>query len=197
MFFGVGGVSTTFFNKPGLLYDKMEVRRKPLVEVRKASITTIDVEAIVNPANSFGYMGGGVAGFIKRVGGSKIEEEIVNQAPIQVGHATTTTAGDLVCKKVIHAPTMHNPGERTDAHKVLSAARAALRETEKQGFQSLAIPGMGTGVGGLDKSEAARTIMKAINETDFKSLKKIILTDIDQEMVDAFEEAIKKSTTSP
>ena len=169
------------------------MKSNPKIEVRKASITTIDVEAVVNPANSFGYMGGGVASVIKRVGGSKIEQEAVRQAPIQIGCAVTTTSGDLVCKKVIHAPTMHNPGERTDAHKVLSAARAALEEAEKQGFQSLAIPGMGTGVGGLDKSEAARTIMKVINETSFKSLKKIILTDIDQEMVDAFETAAKKS----
>ncbi|KYK25098.1 hypothetical protein AYK26_02795 [Euryarchaeota archaeon SM23-78] len=164
----------------------------PKIEVKKASITTLEVEAIVNPANSFGFMGGGVAGVIKRVGGQIIEEEAIEQAPIQVGQAVLTTAGDLVCNKVIHAPTMHNPAELTDSHKVLCAVKAALELADKQGFKSLGMPGMGTGVGGLDKLEAAKTIVKAIKETEFKHLEKIMLIDIDDEMVSAFEQAVKK-----
>jgi len=54
------------------------------------------------------------------------------------------------------------------------------------------MPGMGTGVGGLDKLEAARTMVKAIKETEFRNLQKIILIDIDNEMVEAFERAVKK-----
>lgn len=165
---------------------------KPVIEVKKASIATIDVDAIVNPANSFGYMGGGVAGVIKRVGGNIIEEEAIQQAPIQIGQAVLTSAGDLVCEKVIHAPTMHNPAELTDPHKVLCAVKAALELADKEGFKTLAMPGMGTGVGGLDKQEAANTIVKAIKEMKFKNLKKIILIDIDDEMVNAFEGALEK-----
>ncbi len=165
---------------------------KPVIEVKKGSITTLQVEAIVNPANSFGYMGGGVAGVIKRVGGKAIEEGAIAQAPIQVGQAAVTSSGDLVCKKIIHAPTMHNPAEITDSHKVLCATKAALELADREGFKSLAMPGLGTGVGGLDKLEAARTMLKVINETDFKNLEKIILIDIDDEMVEAFKEALKK-----
>lgn len=163
----------------------------PEIEVKKASITTCEVEAIVNPANSFGYMGGGVAGVIKRVGGQIIEDEAIEQAPFQVGEAILTSAGDLICEKVIHAPTMHNPGELTDAHKVFCATKAALELADKEGFNSIALPGMGTGVGGLKKSEAARTILKAIKSVRFMHLKKIILVDIDEEMVAAFEETLK------
>jgi O-acetyl-ADP-ribose deacetylase (regulator of RNase III) len=166
---------------------------KPLVMVKKASITTLNVKAIVNPANSFGYMGGGVAGVIKKVGGQSIEDEAVEQAPIQVGQAVMTSAGDLVCKRVIHAPTMHNPGERTTAHKVLCATKAALELADEEGFQSLAIPGMGTGVGGLDKQEAADTIIRAIEETEFRRIEKIILIDINEEMVGAFKKAVAKT----
>ena len=154
----------------------------PAIEVKKGSITTIQVDAVVNPANSFGYMGGGVAGVIKKVGGNQIEDEAVEQAPIQVGHAVVTTSGDLVCKKVIHAPTMHNPSEITNAHKVLCATKAALELADEQGFKSIAMPGMGTGVGGLDKLEAARTMVKAIKETEFRNLQKIILIDIKNEI---------------
>nr|MCK4929721.1 macro domain-containing protein [Nanoarchaeota archaeon] len=165
---------------------------KPVIEVKKASITTIEVNVIINPANSFGYMGGGVAGVIKKVGGQVIEDEAIEQAPIQIGQAVITCSGDLVCEKVIHAPTMHNPGERTDSHKILCAVKAALELADECGFKSLAMPGMGTGVGGLDKLEAAETIVKAIKDTEFKNLKKIVLIDIDDEMVSAFEKAVKK-----
>ncbi|MBW2991197.1 macro domain-containing protein [Candidatus Woesearchaeota archaeon] len=164
----------------------------PEIIVKKASITTIEVDAVVNPANSFGFMGGGVAGVIKKVGGNEIEEEAIAQAPIQVGEACVTTSGDLVCKKIIHAPTMHNPAEKTDSHKVLCATKAALELADNSGFKSLALPGMGTGVGGLDKLEAAKTMVKAIKETEFKSLEKIILIDINDEMIEAFEKALEK-----
>ena len=50
----------------------------PMVVVRKGSITTVQVEAIVNPANSFGFMGGGVAGVLKKVGGQEIEDEALS-----------------------------------------------------------------------------------------------------------------------
>ncbi len=163
----------------------------PKIEVRKGSITTCQVQAIVNPANSFGYMGGGVAGVIKKVGGQIIEDEAISQAPIQIGEAVLTTAGDLICHKVIHAPTMHNPAEKTDAHKVLCATIAALELAEQEGLKSIAMPGMGTGVGGLDKREAAKAIIKAIRQTKFQNMERILLVDIDDEMVDAFNDAHK------
>ncbi|MBN2052108.1 macro domain-containing protein [Candidatus Woesearchaeota archaeon] len=137
-------------------------------------------------------MGGGVAGVLKAVGGQIIEDEAVNQSPVQVGEAIITSAGDLVCHKIIHAPTMHNPGERTDAHKVFCAAKAALELADNEGFRSIAIPGMGTGVGGLNKPEAASAMMKAINDIKFHNIEKIMLMDIDDDMVDAFNKALIK-----
>ncbi|MBN1792455.1 macro domain-containing protein [Candidatus Woesearchaeota archaeon] len=164
----------------------------PAIEVRKASIATIQVDAVVNPANSFGYMGGGVAEVMKKVGGQVIEDEAVAAAPIQVGEAVATSAGDLVCKKVIHAPTMHNPGEKADAQAIGCAVEAALEVAEKEGCRSLAIPGMGTGVGGLGKDEAAKAIVGKIKGKRFEHLQLIILLDVDDEMVKAFEKALGK-----
>jgi O-acetyl-ADP-ribose deacetylase (regulator of RNase III) len=163
----------------------------PKIELRKGSITTCEVDAIVNPANSFGYMGGGVAGVIRKVGGQIIEDEAVAQAPVQVGEAILTSAGDLICHKIIHAPTMHNPAEKTDAHKVFCATKAALELADKEDFRSIAMPGMGTGVGGLNKLEAAKAIIKAVKSMKFQSLEKILLIDIDDEMISAFSNATK------
>lgn len=175
-----------------IFYKLMKEYIIPKIEIRKGSITACQVHAIVNPANSFGYMGGGVAGVIKRVGGRIIEDEAIAQAPIQVGEAILTTAGDLICHKVIHAPTMHNPSERTDAHKVFCATIAALELADNEGFKSIAIPGMGTGVGGLNKKEAAKIIVKAIKQAKFKNVEKILLIDIDDEMIAAFNDAVNK-----
>jgi len=169
----------------------MKKATMPRIEIKQGSITTVQVDAIVNPANSFGYMGGGVAGVIKNVGGQIIEDEAISQAPVQIGDAIMTSAGDLRCHKIIHAPTMHNPAEKTDAHKVFCAARAALELADKQGFRSIAMPGMGAGVGGLDKLEAAKAIMKTINSIKFHNIEKIMLVDIDDEMISAFSAALK------
>ncbi|WP_457600109.1 macro domain-containing protein, partial [Hydrogenivirga sp.] len=57
------------------------------VEVKRGSLLEVDTDVIVNPANSYGYMGGGVAGVIRRFGGEEIEREAVEKAPIPVGKA--------------------------------------------------------------------------------------------------------------
>jgi len=166
------------------------MKANQVIEIRKGSITTMQVHCIVNPANSFGFMGGGVAEAIKKIGGQSIEDEAIEQAPIQVGTAIITGAGDLVCQKVIHAPTMHNPAEKTDTHKVMCAVKAALELAESEGMLSIAFPGMGTGVGGLDKQEAAKVMVDTIRKAKLKCVEKIILIDIDDDMVAAFEKAM-------
>jgi len=58
--------------------------------VKLGGFTQINCDAIINPANSYGYKGGGVADAIKRVGGAEIEKEAVNGAPIAIGKAVST-----------------------------------------------------------------------------------------------------------
>lgn len=95
------------------------------IEVIKGSILEVDADVIVNPANSLGLMGGGVAGVIKRFGGEEIEKEAVQKAPIPVGSAVLTTAGKLKFKGVIHAPTMEKPAMESSEEKVRKAVRQA------------------------------------------------------------------------
>src|SRR5678815_4589863 len=57
------------------------------VHVAKADLTLMPVDAIVNPANSLGIMGGGASGAIKRRGGDKIQQEAMASAPIAGGAA--------------------------------------------------------------------------------------------------------------
>ena len=153
--------------------------------VKKGDLTKTDCDAIVNPANSFGYMGGGVAGAIKRIGGIEIEKEAVSKAPIKIGRAVFTTAGKLPCKYVIHAPTMKQPAMRIDVENVRLATQAALKLAEDLKLQFIAIPGMGTGVGGVPPEKAAKAIINVAKKFENK-FKKIIFVDRNDEMVDSF-----------
>ncbi|GAB6065557.1 ADP-ribose-binding protein [Aquifex pyrophilus] len=160
------------------------------IKVLKGSILEVDADVIVNPANSKGIMGGGVAGVIKREGGEEIEKEAMERAPIPVGSAVLTTAGRLKFKGVIHAPTMEEPAMPSSEEKVRKATRAALELADKEGFKVIAFPGMGTGVGGVPKDVAARAMVEEIRNFNAKNLEKVILVDIDEEMVRAWEEVL-------
>ena len=162
------------------------------ITVQQGDLTKLKVDAIVNPANSFGEMGGGVAGVIRRIGGEEIEREAVKQAPIPIGKAVVTTAGSLPCKKVIHAPTMVNPSERTDTASVRKATVASLEAADQVGLASIAFPGMGTGVGRVPLDVAASTMVQAIRSFQAKSLQEVTLIGIDEAMVDAFRKALQE-----
>lgn len=160
------------------------------IVVEQGDLTKKQVDAIVNPANSAGLMGGGVAGVIRRVGGSVIEDEAVGQAPIPIGRAVLTTGGTLPCKGVIHAPTMVRPAGRATADVVRQATEGALRCADEAGFYSVAFPGMGTGVGRLPFKVAAETMVKAIRGFSSITLEEVYLIGFEQEMVTAFQEAV-------
>lgn len=163
------------------------------VEVWRGDITKLDVDAIVNPANSLLLMGGGVAGAIKRVGGEEIEKEALKYAPIPVGRAVATTAGKLKAKAVIHAPTMEKPAMRTSVDKVRAAVKAALECAEEKGYVSVAFPGMGTGVGGVPVDDAAKVMIEVIKEFIDKgtSIKRIILVGFGRDLTEAFISSVK------
>ncbi len=168
-----------------------------MVEIiaKKGDITVERTDAIVNPANSYGVMGGGVAYAIKRVGGQEIEDEAVENSPILVGTAIATTAGKLPSKFVIHAPTMREPAMRISVENVKKATRAALECACKNKLKSIAFPGMGTGVGGVDKKEAANamaeTIKSFLKEKE-TTLSNIILIGYDDELFKEFEKALRE-----
>jgi O-acetyl-ADP-ribose deacetylase (regulator of RNase III) len=155
-------------------------------------ITKLEVDAIVNAANTHLRMGGGVAGAIKRAGGKEIEEEAVKQGPIKIGEAVATTAGKLRAKYVIHSPTMELDF-KTDEEKIRLAMRAALKKAEELGVKSVAFPALGTGVGGFPKDRAAKVMVEELKKhiTAGTGLKKIILADINKDQVEFFAKEIE------
>jgi len=167
------------------------------VVVAKGDITRCSVDAIVNPANSLGVMGGGVAAAIKEAGGEIIEEEAMEKAPIPVGQAVETTAGDLDAEYVIHAPTMERPAQRTTVDKVRKATEAALRKADELGVGSVAFPGMGTGVGGVPYEEAAEAMVDVIERLapELENVGTVYLVGYDEELAEAFRSALKRRSS--
>ncbi len=142
-----------------------------MVEIlaKQGDITEEEVDAIVNPANSLGVMGGGVAWVIKRKGGEDIEEEAVKKAPISIGCAISTQGGNLPTKFVIHASTMEQPAMKISLENVKKATLAALECASNLKISTMAFPGMGTGVGGIKKKDAAQAMAMAIKNFSKKT----------------------------
>jgi O-acetyl-ADP-ribose deacetylase (regulator of RNase III) len=127
----------------------------PEVEVQQTDITKLEVDAIANAANTGLRHGGGVAGAISRAGGPEVQSESVRRAPIGLGEAVETTAGDMPSRWVIHAATMELGGP-TSAEIIRRATASALAKADELGAKSLALVAFGTGVGGFPLTEAAR-----------------------------------------
>lgn len=163
------------------------------ITVVQGSILDAEAQVIVNAANGLGLMGGGVAGVIKRAAGAEVEREAVKDSPIRVGKAVLTSGGKTKFKGIIHAPTMPEPGMRIPAQNVALATKAALMLADEKSFESIAVPGMGTGVGGVAHAEAARAMVGAIRAFAPRTLKTVVLVDVDAEMVDAWQDCLAGS----
>ncbi len=133
------------------------------VLTREGDITEYDGDAVVNAANNQLWMGSGVAGAIKLKGGQEIEKEAMSKAPIPVGEAVITGAGNLKARYVIHAAGM-GQDLRTDAKKVYLATLNSLKRAREKSLKSVAFPAIGAGVGGLSIAECASAMLKAVSE---------------------------------
>src|SRR3954451_25431512 len=98
----------------------------PRLEVQQADVTKLEVDAIANAANTRLLHGGGVAAAIARAAGPALDEESRAKAPIGLGEAVETTAGEMPSRWVIHAATMVDPGGRSDAAVIEQATRSTL-----------------------------------------------------------------------
>ena len=162
-----------------------------VIHVALGDITQLTVDAIVNPANSLGIMENGVARTIRTEGGEAIELEAKSCAPIAVGASVVTGAGDLFCKAVIHAPTMEEPGMKIGVENVRRATRAALLAAGRNGYETIALPGMGTGTGQVPYDEAARAMVDELRAHKMPQPSTIWLIATNNDMIYAFEDALR------
>ena len=159
------------------------------LEVVAGDVTKLDVDAIANAANTELKHGGGVAGAVSRAGGPDVQRESDEKAPIGLGEAVETTAGEMPARYVIHAATMELGGP-TSAEIIDSATRSTLAKAEQLGCSSLALVAFGTGVGGFPLEEAARIVVTAVREHE-GGLERVLFAVHGEQAERAFREAIE------
>ena len=160
-------------------------------EVYRGDITQLELDALVNAANNRLWMGGGVAGALKRAGGKEIEAEAVKKGPIPVGEAAITGAGKLKARYIIHAAVM-GQDLKTDAEKVRQATRNSLLRGDELGIKSIAFPALGTGVGGFPLDECARVMISEVRQYSVKKtgLEKVVFVLYDEPAYQAFKQEL-------
>lgn len=165
---------------------------KNIIEVVQADITDQDTEAIVNAANNHLWMGGGVAGAIKRKGGEEIEREAMAKGPVEIGEAVITSGGKFKAKYVIHAVVM-GQDLHTDPDKIKKATQTSLLLAEKQKISSLSFPALGTGVGGFSVFHCAKIMITEAIEflMNAKHIHLVRFVLFDKPTFDAFEEELR------
>jgi O-acetyl-ADP-ribose deacetylase (regulator of RNase III) len=160
------------------------------LEVQQADVTRLEVDAIANAANTRLLHGGGVAAAIARAAGPSLNAESRERAPIGLGEAIETSAGDMPSRWVIHAATMVNPGGRTSADVIRQATRSTLARAEELGARSLALVAFGTGVGGFPLDEAARIMVDEARGFEGETLERIVFAVHGDEAERAFSAAV-------
>ena len=161
----------------------------------KGDITAMDVDAVVNAANTDLQLGSGVAGAIRTHGGPAIQEECDRAGPIPLGGAAVTTGGRLKALYVIHAASMHL-GCRTTAESLKLATHHSLLRAEEKGLKSIAFPAIGTGVAGFPMADCARIMLtETLEHLKVRtSLEKIYFVLYDDAALKTFEDTYQQLT---
>ena len=165
------------------------------IEVQQADITRLEVDAIANAANTDLRHGGGVAGAISRAGGPSLQAESDERAPIGLGEAVETTAGEMPCRWVIHAATMELGGP-TSAEIIRTATASTLAKADELGATSLALVAFGTGVGGFPFQEAARIEVEEVRRhlDRGSGLERVVFAVRGDDAEEAFRSAISSES---
>ena len=133
------------------------------IQLWNGDICELEVDAIVNPANPTLWMSTGVGQALKAKAGDEIELAAIRQQPVAVGDAIVTGAGHLAARLVIHAVSIDRD-RRTSGAVIERAVRNIFARAREHDVMSLAMPALGTGVGGFSIDEAARVAVATVRD---------------------------------
>ncbi len=168
------------------------------VKLIQGDITKLQVDAIVNAANSSLLGGGGVDGAIHRSGGPHILEackQIRNkQGGCKTGEAVITTGGNLKAKHVIHTVgPVWNGGSNNEEQLLGNAYRNSLQLAVEHNISTIAFPNISTGIYGFPKRRAAEiaiaTVQQFLQSND--SIREVIFCCFDEENTNLYQQLLK------
>jgi O-acetyl-ADP-ribose deacetylase (regulator of RNase III) len=156
------------------------------IELQKGDITKIEVDVIVNAANTSLLGGGGVDGAIHRAGGREILDECIKirnrQGGCKVGEAVITTAGQLKAQKVIHTVGPRwNEGNSNEVEKLANCYLNSLELAVKHDLKTIAFPNISTGIYRFPKMQAAEIAIRTVKENLSNDITKVVFVCYDDE----------------
>jgi len=171
-----------------------QTRRK--VEVIRGDITTLALDAIVNPASRSLQGGGGIEGRIFAAGGQGLVDECHALGGLDRGEAKITRGHDLPVSLVIHTVgPVWKGGDHGEAETLAACYRNSLELAAANGVKTIAFPAISTGNFGYPLAEAARVaVTETVKFADASSvIEKVYLVCWDEEAGQAFTEALQKA----
>ena len=164
-----------------------------MITAQLADITTLDVDAIVNAANTGLLPGGGVCGAIHRAAGPELASACARVAPCPTGEARLTPGFRLPARFVIHAVgPVWRGGGGGEAEELASAYRASIALAQEHGLHSIAFPAISTGIYGYPLDEAAAVAVRAVRSALDPSgpLSSVVFACFSDEALQAFQRAL-------
>jgi O-acetyl-ADP-ribose deacetylase (regulator of RNase III) len=159
------------------------------IRMLDADITTLEVDVVVNAANSSLLGGGGVDGAIHRAGGPAILEECRRLGGCETGDAKATTAGDLPARWVIHTVGPVWRGGGHGERELLAAAhRRSLEVAAELGARTVSFPAISCGVYGFPVELAAPIAVAAVRGHPLELVRFVLYGD---ETYEAFAAALR------
>jgi len=140
------------------------------VEIINGDICQAEVDAIVSPANSYGFMCGGLDRYLTQRFGEQISTKIKTtlkedyKRELLIGEALAIETNDSKCPYIISAPTMIVPMDISNTINVFLSTRACLQEAKEMKLSSIAISAMGLGVGKVPPEICAKQMFEAYRE---------------------------------
>ncbi len=157
---------------------------KNRIEITKADITELNVDAIVNAANETLLGGGGVDGAIHRKAGPLLLEECKKLGGCETGKAKLTKGYNLKARYIIHAVgPVYIDGKHDEVRLLSSCYIESLKIALENNINTLAFPAISTGVYRYPKLEAAKIAFNTVSEflKDYKIPQKVIFCCFDDE----------------
>lgn len=175
----------------------LEIEGGGVLEVLEGDLTLLDVDAIVNAANSALQLGAGVAGAIRKRGGPSIQRECDRIGFCPVGGAVLTGAGELRARHVVHAvgPVWGRQAEAESDRLLASACRRSLEVANGAELRDVAFPALSTGVFGFPMDRAARVLLETAAEHlrgERSSVRRVVFCLFGIEAYEVFREALDR-----
>jgi O-acetyl-ADP-ribose deacetylase (regulator of RNase III) len=169
------------------------------IEVVEGDITRMEVDAVVNAANSSLLGGGGVDGAIHRAAGGGLLEECRGLGGCPTGDSRLTGGHDLPARFVIHTVgPVWRGGDAGEPEALASCYRSSLELAVRNGVRTIAYPAISCGAYGFPVERAARIAVREVRAflADHEQIERVFLVCFGREVVEAYGRALEKQQGS-